>query len=329
MALRQIEITVPASEQSKLRAALGELDVIDMSFSPCEDDRALVRILIETVRSEAVLDHLERNFSLREGFRLTLLPVEGTLPRRDKGENKDRRGSRFLRINRLELVDELESGVEPNRIFFATVLLSAVVAAVGLARNDVAIIIGAMVIAPLLTPNMALALVTTLGDTKLIYRALKTNLLGLIVALAFAVMLGMVLNVDPDIAAIRARTEVGLSDLALALAAGSAGALAFTTGVSASLVGVMVAVALMPPLIVCGLFMGSQQFGYALGALLLVATNVICVNLTAVVTFLIQGIRPQTWYETDRAKRATRVAIGVWGTLLVALVILLSLARRF
>lgn len=328
MALRQIEITVPVSEQSKLRAALGDLDVIDMSFSPCADERMLVRILIETVRSESVIDHLERNFSLREGFRVTLLPVEGTLPRLNKVEVAPGRGSRPLRINRLELLDELERGVEPNRIFFATVLLSAVVAAVGLVRDDVAIIIGAMVIAPLLTPNMALALGTTLGDTKLIHRALKTNLLGMIVAFTFAVILGTVLNADPEIAAIRARTEVGLSDLALALAAGSAGALAFTTGVSASLVGVMVAVALMPPLIVCGLFMGSQQFDYAMGALLLVATNVICVNLTGVLTFRFQGIRPQTWYETDRAKRATRVAILIWGTLLVALAVILILSRR-
>jgi uncharacterized membrane protein len=55
---------------------------------------------------------------------------------------------------------------------------------------------------------------------------------------------------------------------------------------------------LLAPLVVCGLLIGAKQFSLALGALLLVATNVICVNLTGVLTFLLQGIRPKTWWES-------------------------------
>ena len=277
MALRLIEITIQDSERSKVRSALSDLEVINLSFQSLSEGQGLARVLIETVKSEAVLDHLERNFSLAEGFRITLLPVEGTVPRLPVVDSAAESGkkSRPQRINRTELLSELSSGVSPNRIFIATVLLSAVVAAVGLLRNDLAIVIGAMVIAPLLTPNMALALGTTLGDMILVKRALRTTVVGISCALTFSILLGIFVTPNPELSAIEARTQVAFSDLVLALAAGSAGALAVTTGVSASLVGVMVAVALMPPLVVCGLLVGSQQFGLAGGALLLFATNII------------------------------------------------------
>jgi uncharacterized membrane protein len=104
------------------------------------------------------------------------------------------------------------------------------------------------------------------------------------------------------------------------VAAGSAGALAFTTGLPAALVGVMVAVALLPPLAAAGLLAGSGLWGPAGGAFLLVVTNVVCVNLAAIVTFLAQRVRPRTWWEEEKAKKATRVALATWITLLAALV---------
>jgi uncharacterized hydrophobic protein (TIGR00341 family) len=328
MALRLIEITVPEIQQSKVRTALADLDVISLTFQSTGENQTLARVLIETVKSEPVLDHLEKNFALEEGFRITLLPVEGTLPRPQASVKEPNKRKKRLpqRINRTELLDDLSSGFDASRIFILTIFLSFTVAAVGILRDDVAIIIGAMVIAPLLTPNMALALGTTLGDIKLVRQALKTNVIGFSLTLLLAIILGMFIAPDTELAAIKARTQVSFGDLVLALAAGSAGALAFTTGVSAGLVGVMVAVALMPPLVVCGLLIGAKQFSLASGALLLVATNVICVNLTGVLTFLLQGIRPKTWWETGRAKKATRIAIFIWGGLFISLILLLLFA---
>ena len=323
MALRQLEITIPETTQSKVRNALADVRVISTSFQPIEDKRTLVRILIETNRTEAVIDHLERNLSHDERFRITILPVEGTIPAIKQQAIVGEKPAPH-RINRIELLNELSSGVKPNRVFFATVLLSAMVAAIGLLRDDVAVIIGAMVIAPLLTPNMALALGTTLGDMSLVRKALKTITMGIFLTVSFAIVLGFVSSPNPEIAAIKMRTQVSASDLILALAAGSAGALAFTSGVSAGLVGVMVAVALMPPLVVFGLLLGSNHIGMANGALLLFSANIICVNLSGVLTFLAQGIRPKTWRETGRAKKATRIAILIWGALLVLLIWLLA-----
>ncbi len=222
----------------------------------------------------------------------------------------------------------MNAGIQINRTFVSLIILSSIVAAVGLMRNDIAIIIGAMVIAPLLTPNMALSLATTLGDIELGKNALKTNLIGIFLAILFSVCIGVIFTIDASVPAIASRTSISVSDIIVAFAAGSAGALAFTTGFPGALIGVMVAVALMPPLVAVGMLAGSGQFIPAMGALMLFAVNLICVNLAGVVTFIIQGIRPRTWWEAERAKKATIKAAIIWGALLFALIIILYLTPK-
>jgi uncharacterized hydrophobic protein (TIGR00341 family) len=183
-----------------------------------------------------------------------------------------------------------------------------------------------MVIAPLLTPNMALSLATTLGDGRLARAAFRAALFSLLLAAAVALVLGLLVPFDPSVPEIARRSQVDLGDIVLALASGSAGALAFTTGLPAMLVGVMVAVALMPPLVVTTLLVASGLWGLAGQAGLLVLTNVICVNLAGVATFLYQDVRPQHWWEAYRARRMVRVAGSVWLALLLALVVLVYLS---
>ena len=207
------------------------------------------------------------------------------------------------------------------------VALSTVVAAIGLHHNSLAVIIGAMVIAPLLGPNVALSLGTTLGDLSLLRQGLLAALAGIAAALAFSVLIGLLLEVDPTLSELASRTRLDASDIVLALASGCAGALAFTTGVSAALIGVMVAVALLPPLVTSGLLLGGGHPTLAMGAFSLFLVNLICVNLAGVTTFLVQGIKPTNWWEKDRAVKATRIAIALSVVLLVALAGMILLVR--
>lgn len=146
---------------------------------------------------------------------------------------------------------------------------------------------------------------------------------GVATAAALSLLLGAVLGVDPSAPEIVARTRVDGGDIALALAAGTAGSLAFTSGVPAVVVGVMVAVALLPPLVASGLLAGAGFWIAAVGALMLTLTNVTCINLAAVATFLVQQVRPRTWWEAKRAKRATRLAVTAWVVMLAALAALM------
>ncbi len=230
-------------------------------------------------------------------------------------------------VSREELVDDITRGAKLTPMFIVQTILATMVAAVGLLRDDTAIIIGAMVIAPLLGPNVSLCLATTLGDLDLAKRSILTNAAGMAVALMVSMGIGLLFAVDLSSPAIASRTEVHTGDLVLGLASGCAGALAFTTGVPASLIGVMVSVALLPPFTVVGLLLAKGDWPSAFGGLLLLATNIICVNLAGVFTFSLQGIRPRTWWETKRARRATRIAVITWSLLLLLLLGILVTAN--
>jgi uncharacterized membrane protein len=91
---------------------------------------------------------------------------------------------------------------------------------------------------------------------------------------------------------------------------------------------VMVAVSLLPPLVTFGLLLGGGHAAPAIGALSLSLMNLICVNLTGVTTFLMQGIRPASWWEKDRAGKATRIAIALWATLFGTLLGLILFLRN-
>jgi uncharacterized membrane protein len=157
---------------------------------------------------------------------------------------------------------------------------------------------------------------------------MKTNLTGLGLALLLSILLGLFLEVNPYGAELSARVSIGLGDIAVALASGGAGALAFTAGAPTTLIGVMVAVALLPPLTSLGLLLGSGYLVSALGAGLLLITNIICVNLAGVIVFWMQGVRPTSWWGEKQAKQATMISIAVCTGLLAILTMAIVLSKR-
>lgn len=334
MAFRLLEIVVPVRETSGVRELLDGRPVLGV-YRDTEADRVLLKTLVLAEDVEPIMDRLQRRYAGVEMFRLVLLPVEASIPRLEEPPPPppatdalpEPEPAKRYRVSREELYAEVADGTKASPVFVAMTALSSVVAAVGLLRDNLAVVIGAMVIAPLLSPNVALALATTLGDLRLALDALKANLVGVLIALSLSIGLGFVFAVDPTVPAIASRTTVGAADVVLALAAGAAGTLAFTTGLSGAVIGVMVAVALLPPLVTFGLLLGSGYLVRAMGAWLLLSANVICVNLAGVTTFLIQGVRPLTWWEAERAKKASRAALLLWILLLAVLAAILVFAH--
>jgi uncharacterized hydrophobic protein (TIGR00341 family) len=317
MALRLIEVILQEQDEEDVRALLDEREPLEHWRIALPDGRLLVRILLEAEQSEAVLDLLETRYSGGPGQRVIILPVVATLPR-IKPEPEAPKEKSPERVSREELYEDIKNRASCSRVYLAMVVLSTIVAAIGLQQNSVALIIGAMVIAPLLGPNVALALGSTLGDLPLLRSAAFTALAGIGTAIALSAIIGVLWRVDPTLPEVASRTQVGLGDIAVAIASGSAGALAFTAGVPTTMIGVMVAVALLPPLVTFGLLLvGHPQ--WAVGALSLFLMNLICINLAGVGTFLAQGIRPQSWWEKDRAEKATHIAIALWIGLLAGL----------
>ncbi len=332
MALRLIEAVLPADVRDDFDALAEEHTVIDVWRERLEGDLVRVGLLVDAGAAEPVMDELETRFGGLDRFRVVLLPVQASLPRPEAPEETDATeggapagddgdGEQApARISREELHAELSDAAELTWFFTVMTVLSAVVCAFGLLMDDTAVVIGAMVIAPLLGPLVSLSLATTLADAGLARDGLVAGAAGLCVTLALALGMGWAVPVDPSTPAVAARSSVEMGHVGLALAAGAAGTLAYTTGTAAAVIGVMVAVALVPPLVAGGLLLGDGHAAEAGGALLLTLVNLICVNLAGVVSFLAQGVRPNRWWEAERAKKATAVAVAVWTALLAALV---------
>lgn len=333
MSLRIVQIILSRDQREKIRAFLEDAPYLDQWETPLMEGELMISLLMESWQSEEAMDRLQDYFGSDENFRVNLQEIEASIPRKEakveekpEDEKLEKEPPEKLpdRISRQELYQKISSGAELTRIFMAMVIFAAIVAAVGLMKNNIAVIIGAMVIAPLLGSNVALSLATTLGDSILARRSLITSLTGMGVAFIVSALIGLIFNFDASSNEIANRTIVNLSDIALALATGAAGSLAYTTGISSALVGVMVAVALLPPLVTCGLLFGSGDWRGALGAFLLLLANLICINLAGVLTFAIQGIRPRKWYEAEKAHRSTQNAVIIWIILLALLVIVIS-----
>lgn len=325
MARRLIEIRIPESRRDDLVEVVGGIEehpVDDVWHQALGEGEIQVTVLVDAQHSEAVLDEVEERFAGVEGFRAVILSVEASVPRPEPEEPAEGEESSegVERVSRAELTEDVREMSTFTPTFAVLMSLATVVAVIGLLLDNVAIIIGSMVIAPFLGPSVGLALSTTLVDRDLAVESAKALAFGLAVGTAIAAALGVVLPVDPSIRQLEIRASVSLFDIALGLAVGAAGTLSVTTGVAAALVGVMVAVALLPPLAAFGLFLGSGELGLAIGALLLLAAYLICINLAGVLTFVAQGIRPRRWWEAERARRATLWAAGVWVLLLGTLV---------
>ncbi|MEN8176248.1 MAG: TIGR00341 family protein [Pseudomonadota bacterium] len=323
--MRIVEVVADAAHTDTLQGIAEQHEIMDAWWgAESEDGRRSFRMLVDDEKRQSVVDALQGLLSTSEHTHIIILPVDAVLPRPPEVDEEGKK-RKAITATREELYSEIERNARLDSNFVLLVLLSTLVAAIGLVEDNVAVVVGAMVIAPLLGPNIAFSFATSLGDSKLIWQALKTNLAGLGSALALSVFIGFLWPVNLNSAEIMSRTDVGIDGVALALAAGAAAVLSLTTGLSTTLVGVMVAVALLPPAATLGMLLGSSQFGLAGGAALLLAVNIVCVILAAKIVFLIKGVKPRTWLERSRARQSMVTYLLLWATLLTILVAVIVL----
>ena len=334
--MKIIEVVTHSGNINSVESIGEQHGAIDQWFVGTLDneDRQVIRLLVDDPQRQIIMDALQNILSTNSASRIVVLPVEATLPlletdTKDKEKDKDTKKSSSGTATREELYQNISKNAELNGNFLLLVFLSTIVAAIGLIENNVAVVIGAMVIAPLLSPNIALALAAALGDKPLILKSLRTNLVGLGLAFTLSLMIGFLFPLNTISEELMSRTFVGIDSVVLALASGAAAVLSLTTGLSSVLVGVMVAVALLPPTATVGLMLGAGETNLALGAALLLAVNIVCVNLAAKIVFLVRGIKPRTWLEKRKAKQSITIYIVFWLISLLVLLVAIYLHGRW
>lgn len=319
--MRLVEAEFPASYCERVRKYVELADAIHWRIADADaQGRCVLRAVFEMGGAQQLVDAMQGLFETEAKWRIIVLPVEATAPHTGKARAAGDELKRKTVALREEIYHDVSEGAALSADFLLLTALSTIVAAIGLATNNIAVIIGAMVIAPLLGPVVAFAFGAAIGDLDLVMRAGRAALSGLGLGFAFALGVGAVFPFDLSSPELVARTGIGLDAVALALASGAAAALSISAGLPGALVGVMVAVALLPPSAAAGIFLGAGDPASAFRAGLLLTVNVVCVNLAALGVFAYKGIRPRTWVERISAAKATRVNAGVLVFLLAVLV---------
>lgn len=331
MALRLIEAHVPETAVAIAEQVLRDVGGAEVWSQPGGAYGSVVKAILGAERTGTALDELHAAISPGYSLRVLVTSLDAVLPRPAAGGPVERRGDRpdAEAVSREEVYAAISGAAAPKRTYLVLIVLSTTVAAIGLTNDNTAAVIGAMVVAPLLGPNLALSLGLTLGDRPLIVRSFLSSSLGLAVALLTAVLLSQLIDVDPQVSEIESRTRVKLSDMVLAFAAGCAGTLGYTTGAPTGVVGVMVAVALLPPAVASGLLAGAGHWREAFGALLLALANVAALNLAAMATLTLSGIRPRHWWKEEQARRSARLGLLVFSILTVVLVGIVLVSQGF
>ena len=247
--MKIIEVIADASYQDIVTTIGEQHEARDCWVGPKgADGRCIVRLLVGDAQRQEVLDALQGTLSNSPTAKILVTAVEAALPREEAPENDaGKKKERSAATTREELYDSIEKNARLNSTYVILVVLSTIVVAIGLLKDNVTVVIGAMVIAPLLGPNIALALAVALGDTGLMWKSLKTSMVGLVLALGLGLsfLIGALWPLNVHSRELLARTEVGLDSIALALASGAAAVLSLSTGLPSVLVGVLVAVIIL------------------------------------------------------------------------------------
>jgi uncharacterized hydrophobic protein (TIGR00271 family) len=240
-----------------------------------------------------------------------------------------RTGWRLFRIlptldihEQIDVYKAIRDGAEPKVDFFVMIALSAAIATFGLLQNSPAVIIGAMLVAPLMAAIFGLSLGVVRGDLRLLRRAASATLRGMLLAIVVGVMLTFVIPAATPQNEVLSRTQPNLLDLGVALASGAAGAYALCRKeVSAALPGVAIAAALVPPLATVGIGIALWRGDIAGGALLLFTTNLVAISAAGGMVFLWLGFRPIPGQES----RARVFQGGILGTVLLLVAVTVPL----
>jgi len=314
--VRLVQITLPAGKRETLLSKLDDegIDYVVTDETSGREFTGIVYVPLPTNAVQPVLDSL-REAGLDDDSFTVVLDATTVVSRRfeelteeyaeEKSEN---------RIAREELTAAASELAPSTQTYVIMTTVSALIATAGLLLNSAAVVVGSMVIAPLVGPAMATSVGTVVSDSEMFRRGWRLQVLGLVIAVlsafVFALLVRQIHLVPPltDVTAIpeiRERVAPDFLSLVIAIGAGVAGIVSLTTGVSAALVGVMIAVALIPPAATVGIGLAWGQPLVSLTSGILVLVNVLSINLSALVVLRYKGYQPEHWFFESDARRDT------------------------
>ncbi len=234
-------------------------------------------------------------------------------------------------LPRLSLKDRADAYVRirraarPNIDYYVLITLAAIIAGLGLVANSGAVVIGAMLVAPLMSPIVGTGLSTVLGDTRFLRLTLGAVLRGVLLAIFVGMIVGLTLIGKPLTPELAARTHPSLLDLAIALFSGMAAAFALSrSNAAGALPGVAIAAALVPPLATVGIAFTAGYYVESMGALLLFTTNFVAIGSATALVFLVLGFRPAASQKARQEVRARSARVAAVSLAIIAALLIIT-----
>lgn len=219
---------------------------------------------------------------------------------------------RMTAPERSNVIQEASEIVRANTNYVVMIIISSVLASIGLLQNSAAVIIGAMLVAPLMSPLMGFGVGMVLGEANLMQRSVRTVLMGVALVLLFAFLIGVIAGIPLPTNEMLSRGEPTLLDLIVALGAGMAGAFAMVRkDIPAALAGVAIAAALVPPICTTGLAVALGEYTLALGAGTLSLVNIIGISIAAAITFGVMGLIQESKSPLRQRLAVSGVVLGI------------------
>ena len=321
--MRLVQVLIPEGARSTVLETLDEEGIDYALFDEVGrgDFEAMVQFPVPPSGVEPVMQHLTAA-GIREDAYTIVLPTETVVSQRLPALRERFPG---LRISREELTTRAEELAPANSTFFAFLLLSTIIATTGLLLDSAATIIGAMVVAPLMGPAISASVGAVLDEPAMRKRGSRLQVTGLLAAIVTAAVMGWLLQqtvlIPPGldirtIPQVAERTSPNVLSLFLALGSGLAGAISVIRGAGSALVGVAIAVALIPPAATAGLGIAFGLPGVAIAATVLVVVNLLAINVSALLLLYAAGFRPletrdMTAVRSAVYSRIVAIAIGI------------------
>jgi len=328
--MRLVQLFVPTEDEPAVRETLSEMDV-EYLFSDADSHRdgAIAYIPAPTGAVDVILERLYDAGLDEDTYTVVTDVHHATVPGIDQLTETYVEGPKGAQgAPHAELRERADDLKPETSTYVAFAVLSAIVAVGGLLLNSAIVIVGAMVIAPFAGSTLSASVGAVISDREMVVDSATSQILGLIVAFAGAVLMSVFLQgtgfvpgtlVVSRIDQVSAFLTPNLLTLAIAIAAGLAGALALATDLPVSIAGVAVAAAIVPAAATAAIGVVWGQPLIVLGAVVLLLMNIVFINLAAYLALVSLGYR-SSLVRSVREDFSVSVRTGAYAVVLVVFV---------
>jgi len=306
--VKLLEVTVPEKAKDEVKEILQEY-AADMRSTEIErqDDPAVeFAVTVNSSDIDEITKNLKAIKKIDQGKLIINVLQQETLIQ--KGQKT--KGS-LSTLSQNEIYSKAQQFGGLTQAQWGLIILSSAIAAYGLALDNIIVVIGAMMLAPILSPFVAGAISLTVGDKLLMKEALRSGALSVLITVLVSFIAVLFVPVSRN-ATLELVATPGIVSILLSLLVGSAAALTFASDLRDQVAGVAVAIALVPPLSAVGIALKLGDIVFALNAASVATINILSIIVSGYVTFRILGLKPDTYYKQKNAEDIQKIVVGAF-----------------